>query len=425
MKILVVGGGGREHVLTWKLSRSPLCETLFCAPGNAGTAQYAENIAIADTDVAALLAFAVENEVGLVVVGGEEPLAAGLVDAVRDKGIKAFGPTQEAAQIEADKAFSKSLMRDASIPTAEARVFTDFDSAKDYVLSRDQGVVVKAAGLAKGKGAVVCPEAYQAVKPLRQMMQERIFGAAGDTVLVEELLTGPEASVLAFCDGKNIYIMAPAQDHKPVGEGDTGPNTGGMGCYSPVPVVDEPMMRRIEREIIVPTIDALRRRVGRYEGILYTGVMLTAAGPKVIEYNARFGDPEAQPVLMRMKGDLVEVMLAACDHRLGEVEIDWDPRPAVCVVMASGGYPGSYEKGFEITGCDEADAMEDVKVFHAGTKLVDGKLVTNGGRVLSVTALGNTIAEAKARAYEAVDKISWEGCYCRRDISDKAIAASE
>ena len=424
MKILLVGGGGREHVLAWKMAQSPLCEELFCAPGNGGTEQHARNVPIPDTDVPALVQFAKDNGVGLVVIGGEEPLAAGLADAVRAAGIKAFGPSKEAAQIESDKAFSKMLMREASIPTAEARIFTDFNAARDYVLSRDHGVVVKAAGLAKGKGAVVCPEPYQAVKPLEEMMIQKVFGEAGNTVLVEELLSGQEASILSFCDGKSIYILEPAQDHKAIGDGDTGPNTGGMGCYSPVPIVDEAMMRRIEHEIIVPTVDVLRRRVGRYEGVLYTGLMFTPAGPKVIEFNARFGDPEAQPVLMRMKADLVEVMLAVCDHRLHEVNIDWDPRPAVCVVMSSGGYPGPYSKGFEIHGIDEADSLPDVKVFHAGTTNDNGRLITTGGRVLGVTALGGTIAAAKARAYEAVSKIHWQDCYYRHDISDKAIKAS-
>ncbi len=422
MKILLVGGGGREHVIAWKMSQSPLCEHIYCAPGNAGTAEHGENVPIADTDVEALVAFAIDHQIDMVVVGGEESLALGLVDAVRAAGIKAFGPTRDAARLESDKTFAKELMREASIPTADTRVFTDFGAAKEFALSRENGVVVKAAGLAKGKGAVVCPEPFQAVKPLEEMMIERVFGAAGDTVLIEEMLTGQEVSVLAFCDGRSIYILQPAQDHKPVGEGDTGPNTGGMGCYSPVPVLDEPTCQRIEREVIVPIVDALRRRVGRYEGVLYAGLMLTPGGPKVIEFNARFGDPEAQPVLMRMKGDLVEVMNAVCEHRLDEVSIDWDPRPAVCVVMASGGYPGSYTKGYEIRGVADADALDDVKVFHAGTKLDDeGKLVTNGGRVLGVTALGDTIAAAKARAYEAVDKITWPDCYCRRDIADKAI----
>ena len=424
MNVLLVGGGGREHALAWKMSQSPLCEQLFCAPGNAGTEQHGTNVAIGDTDVPALVSFAKANGVELAVVGGEEALAAGLVDAMRAAGVKAFGPTKKAAQIEADKTFAKQIMREASIPTADARVFTSHAAAKDYVLSREHSLVVKAAGLAKGKGAIVCDEPYQAVKPLEDMMVHGLFGEAGKTVLIEERLVGPEVSVLAFCDGKTIFIMEPAQDHKPIGDGDTGPNTGGMGCYSPVPAVDEGMMEGIEREIIVPVVDALRRRVGRYEGVLYTGLMLTAAGPKVIEFNARFGDPEAQPVLMRMKGDLLATMLAVCEHRLSAVDLGWDPRPAVCVVMASGGYPDSYDKGFAITGVDDAEAAEDVKVFVAGAQSQDGRLVTSGGRVLGVTALGATIADAKARAYQAVDRISWQDCYCRRDIADKAIAVA-
>ena len=424
MRILLVGSGGREHALAWKMKQSPLCEALFTAPGNAGTAQCGANVPIEETDVAGLVKFARESAIDLVVVGGEEPLAAGLVDAVRAAGMMAFGPTRLAAQIESDKAFSKQLMREASIPTAEARIFTDFKAARDYVLSRDRGLVVKAAGLAKGKGAIVVDEPYQAVKPLEQMMVERVFGAAGDTVLIEERLTGPEVSVLSLCDGRNIYVLEPAQDHKPIGDGDTGPNTGGMGCYSPVPVMTADLLGRVQREIIVPAVDALRRRVGRYEGVLYTGLMLTGGGPRVIEFNARFGDPETQPVLMRMQGDLVEAMVAVCEHRLDELSLNWDPRPAVCVVMASGGYPGPYAKGLPISGVQEADAMSDVKVFIAGAQQQGGRLVTSGGRVLGVTALGDSIAQAKARAYEAVGKISWPGCYCRHDIADKAIAAA-
>jgi phosphoribosylamine--glycine ligase len=294
-------------------------------------------------------------------------------------------------------------------------------AAKDYVLSRDHGVAVKAAGLAKGKGVIVCPEPYQAVKPLEEIMRDKIFGDAGNTVLVEEMLVGQEATVLALCDGKNIYPMEALQDHKPIGDGDTGPNTGGMGAYSPVPIIDSNMMARIEREVLVPIVDAMRRDFGRYEGVLYAGLMFTAAGPKVIEFNCRFGDPECQPLMMRLKSDLVEAMLATAEHKLDQVTLEWDPRPAVCVVMASGGYPGSYEKGHEITGIDAAEALGDVKVFHAGTKMADGKLVTDGGRVLGVTALGGTIADAQKLAYQAVDQITWKDCYCRRDIAAKAL----
>ncbi len=307
------------------------------------------------------------------------------------------------------------------MPTAEARIFTDLTKAKDYVLSRDHGVAVKAAGLAKGKGVVICPEPYQAVKPLEEMMAERIFGDAGDTVLIEEMLTGQEATVLALCDGKSIYPMEPLQDHKPIGDGDTGPNTGGMGAYSPVPIIDGKMNDRIEKEVLVPIVDAMRRDFGRYEGVLYVGLMFTSAGPKVIEFNCRFGDPECQPLMMRLKSDMLEAMVATAEHRLDEVTLVWDRRPAVCVVMSSGGYPGPYDKGHEITGIDAAEALGDVKVFHAGTTMADGKLVTNGGRVLGVTALGGTIADAQKRAYEAVEKIHWQDCYCRKDIAAKAI----
>ncbi|MHC4294113.1 MAG: phosphoribosylamine--glycine ligase [Planctomycetota bacterium] len=421
MKILLIGGGGREHALAWKMAQSDLCETLFAIPGSPGIAEHAQCASIAADDNDAVVAFARDNAVELVVIGPEDPLANGLGDAVRNAGILCFGPGAQGARIEADKAYAKNLMRSVSIPTAEGRIFTDLKAARDYVLSRDHGVAVKAAGLAKGKGVIVCPEPYQAVKPLEEIMEEKMFGSAGDTVVVEEMLTGQEATVLALCDGKTIYPFPALQDHKPIGDGDTGPNTGGMGAYSPVPIVDQAMMRRVEREILIPTVDAMRRDFGRYEGVLYTGLMLTAAGPKVIEFNCRFGDPECQPILMRMRGDLVAAMVAVAEHKLDTVELDFDPRAAVCVVMASGGYPGKYEKGFEITGIPDAEALGDVKVFHAGTAMKDDKLVTNGGRVLGVTALGDTIAAAQEKAYKAVEKIRWEGCYYRKDIASKAI----
>lgn len=421
MKLMLIGSGGREHALAWKIAQSPLCEKLWAAPGNPGIAEHAECVAISVDDIEGIVKFAKDNEVDMVVIGPEDPLANGLGDAVREAGILCFGPTAAGARIEADKAYAKNLMRAASVPTAEARIFTDLQAAKDYVLSRDYGVAVKAAGLAKGKGVVVCPEPYQAVKPLEEMMGEKVFGEAGNTVLIEEMLTGPEATVLAFCDGKSIYPLEPLQDHKPIGEGDTGPNTGGMGAYSPVPMVDRAAMDRIEREVLVPIVDAMRRDFGRYEGLLYAGLMFTSAGPKVIEFNCRFGDPECQPLLMRMKSDLVEIMLAVAEHRLDQINIEWDQRPAVCVVMSSGGYPGAYKKGHEITGIADADALKDVKVFHAGTAMQNGKLVNTGGRVLGVTALGDTIEDAQKRAYEAVSKITWTDCYYRNDIASKAI----
>jgi len=421
MKLLLIGSGGREHALAWKMSQSPLCERMWAAPGNPGVAQHAECVDISADDLTAIVAFAKDNAADLVVVGPEDPLANGLSDLLRDAGVLCFGPTAQGAKIEADKAYAKTLMRSACVPTAEGRIFTNLKAAKDYVLSRDHGVAVKAAGLAKGKGVIVCPEPYQAVKPLEEIMRDKIFGDAGNTVVVEELLTGQEATVMALCDGKSIYAMEALQDHKPIGDGDTGPNTGGMGAYSPVPIVTGEVMDRIEREILVPIVDAMRRDFGRYEGMLYAGLMFTSAGPKVIEFNCRFGDPECQPLMMRLKSDLLEAMFAVAQRRLDEVTLEWDPRPAVCVVMASGGYPGNYEKGFEITGIDEADAMDDVKVFHAGTAVADGKLVNNGGRVLGVTGMGETIADAQKRAYEAVGKIHWKDCYCRTDIAAKAI----
>ncbi len=421
MKILLVGSGGREHALAWKMGQSSLCDVLYAVPGNPGIAQSAECVDVQADDVDGIVAFARDNGVELVVIGPEDPLAMGLGDAIREAGILCFGPSAAGARIEADKAYAKELMRAASVPTAEARIFTDLKAARDYVLSRDHGVAVKAAGLAKGKGVVVCPEPYQAVRPLEQMMAEKVFGDAGATVVIEEMLTGQEATVLALCDGRNIYPMEALQDHKPVGDGDTGPNTGGMGAYSPVPIVDDDVMRRVEREILVPIVDAMRRDFGRYEGVLYAGLMFTPGGPKVIEFNCRFGDPECQPLMMRLRSDLVTAMVATAEHKLDEVALEWDPRPSVCVVMASGGYPGSYEKGYPITGVEDADAMDDVKVFHAGTAEKDGRLVNNGGRVLGVTALGETLADAQKRAYEAAGKISWTGCHYRTDIASKAL----
>ncbi|MBT3277927.1 MAG: phosphoribosylamine--glycine ligase [Phycisphaerales bacterium] len=423
MKVLIVGGGGREHALAWKILQSPQCDALYAAPGNPGIkADGGTCVDIDVLDTPGLIEFAKTTDIGLVVVGPEVPLANGLGDAVREAGLLCFGPSKKGARIESDKAYSKLLMQQASVPTAEARIFTDLEDARTFVLSRDHGVVVKASGLAAGKGVIVCKEPYQAIKPLEDMMEGGVFGDAGSTVVIEELLTGQEASVLALCDGKNIYPLEPLQDHKPIGEGDTGPNTGGMGAYSPVPIVGPDEMDRIEREILVPIVDAMRRDFGRYEGLLYAGVMFTPGGPKVIEFNCRFGDPECQPAVMRIKGDLLEILLATAEHRLDEIEIEYDPRPSVCVVMTAEGYPGPYEKGRPITGVADADALEDVKVFHAGTIMsVDGDLLCNGGRVLGVTALGDTLEEAQAKAYEAVDKIHFDGAYVRRDIGSKAI----
>ncbi|MHC4361058.1 MAG: phosphoribosylamine--glycine ligase, partial [Planctomycetota bacterium] len=348
-------------------------------------------------------------------------LAGGAVDAFEAVGIKAFGPKGGAAQLEADKAFAKQLMRSCAISTAEGQIFERFEDAKAYIATRDGAVVIKAAGLAMGKGVFVCEDPADGILAAEKIMCDKEFGAAGDKIIVEDKLLGEEASILAFVDGRNIYVMESSQDHKAIGDGDTGPNTGGMGAYSPAPVVTDALMDQITREILVPVVDGMNRNDTPYKGVLYAGIMVTAGGPRVLEFNVRFGDPETQPILMRLKSDLLEVMLAVCEGRLNEVTLEWDPRPAVCVVMASGGYPGNYEKGKKITGLDEVEKTQDVAVFHAGTAERDGDIVTNGGRVLGVTAIGKTVAQAKARAYEAVDKIKFEGAYFRQDIADKAI----
>jgi phosphoribosylamine--glycine ligase len=422
MDVLVVGGGGREHTLAWKLAQSKNLGKLYIAPGNAGTAKCGQNVDIKADDVGGLVEFGRNKKISLAVIGPEVPLATGIVDAFESGGIKAFGPTAAAAQLEADKAFAKRLMRSSSISSAEGRIFDRFSDAKAFIASRDEPVVIKAAGLAAGKGVFVCDDPSDGILAAEKLMVDKIFGPAGDIIIVEDKLLGQEASILAFVDGKNIYVMESSQDHKPIGDGDTGPNTGGMGAYSPAPVVTDEMMDHITREVLVPIVDGMNRSGRPYKGILYAGLMMTAGGPRVLEYNVRFGDPETQPILMRLKSDLLEVCMAVCDGKLEDVTLVWDERPAVCVVMASGGYPGSYEKGKVITGIEEAQADEDVVVFHAGTKENNGQIVTSGGRVLGVTALGSTIAQAQSKAYEAVEKIKFDGAYYRHDIADKAIS---
>jgi phosphoribosylamine--glycine ligase len=421
MRVLLVGSGGREDAIAWKLAQSKELKKLYIAPGNPGTARWGENVDIKSDDIGELVKFAKETKIDLAIIGPEDPLAAGAVDAFESIGIKAFGPNQAAAQLEADKAFAKQIMRSSSVSTAEGRTFTRFSDAKAYIASRDEPVVVKAAGLAKGKGVIVCDDPSDGILAAEKIMVNRIFGSAGDKIVVEDKLIGEEASILAFVDGRSIYVMESAQDHKPVGDGDTGPNTGGMGAYSPAPVVTDEMMSQIEREILVPVVDCMNRNETPYRGVLYAGIMVTAGGPRVLEFNVRFGDPETQPIMMRLKSDLLEVCMAVCEQKLDSVTLQWDKRPALCVVMASGGYPGDYEKGKEITGIDKAGELKDLVVFHAGTAMKDGKLVTAGGRVLGVTAIGDAVAEAKARAYEGVGKISFEGAHYRHDIADKAI----
>ena len=429
MKVLVVGGGGREHALAWKIAQSPRVERVLIAPGNAGTASEGENVAIEADDIPGLVKFAQQNAIDLTVVGPEGPLVAGIVDVFQREKLRVFGPSRAAAQLEGSKVFCKDLLHGADVPSAEYRVFREPDSAMRYVMDRyasdDESVplVVKADGLAAGKGVVVCATRRDALEAIDRIARRREFGAAGKQLVIEERLDGQEASVLAFTDGRTLVTLPPAQDHKRAHDGDTGPNTGGMGAYCPAPLVDERSLRWIEEHILVPTVHALKRSRQPFKGILYAGLMMTPAqGPKVLEYNVRLGDPECQPLLMRLKSDIVDLIEATIDGKLDEIKPpEWDPRPAVCVVMASEGYPGDYEKGRPIRGLEEAGAVEGVKVFHAGTKLVDGQVVTAGGRVLGVTALGQTIAAAKLQAYTAVKCIRWQGAWCRKDIADKAI----
>jgi phosphoribosylamine--glycine ligase len=422
MKILVVGSGGREHVLVWKLSQSPLVEKIYCAPGNAGTAQDAENLNIPADDVMRLAKFAKDNRIDLTVVGPEAPLVAGIVDEFRRQNLNVFGPTAAAARLEGSKVFTKKLLRKANIPTATFAVFSRMPEAMQYLEDcEEQPLVVKADGLAAGKGVFVCANRAEARTAVKSVLQDRTFGDAGSQVVIEECLVGHEASILALVDGDTIVPLDVAQDHKRAWDHDRGPNTGGMGAYCPAPLVTPTIMDDIIRRILIPTIHTMKVEGCPFSGVLYAGIMLTANGPKVLEYNVRFGDPEAQPVLMRLRSDLAHVLLLAATGRLAELEsLDWDPRPAVCVVMASEGYPGDYAKGRTITGLQEADALPDTKVFHAGTAIRHGEVVNTGGRVLGVTALGDTIAEAKQNAYAAVDKIKWQGGWCRTDISDKA-----
>ncbi|MFQ5589713.1 MAG: phosphoribosylamine--glycine ligase [Phycisphaerae bacterium] len=431
MHVMVVGGGGREHALAWALAKSNRVDRILCVPGNAGTAGLAnekpglivENVQAADDRPEALVELAVNRQVDVTVVGPEAPLCAGIVDSFQNAGLRIFGPTAAAARIEGDKAYAKRLMAVAHVPTAEARIFERFDAAKGYIASRDTGVVIKAAGLAAGKGVFVCHDQDDAQAALRRIMLERVYGGAGDVVLVEELLEGQELSVLALVDRDTIYMLETAQDHKPIGDGDVGPNTGGMGAYSPAPLATPDVLSKVERQILVPIVDALRNDDAPYTGVLYAGLMLTPGGPKVLEFNCRFGDPEIQVLLMRLESDLLDLIEAVVDGGLADATIRWAPRPAVCVVMASGGYPGPYQSGKVIEGLDRVELMEDVQVFHAGTERLEHLVISSGGRVLGVTALGKTVADARRRVYAAVDNIRFDGAYYRRDIADKAIRA--
>ena len=417
MKILVVGGGGREHTILWKLAQSPRKPKLYCAPGNGGISKIAQCVNIGATEIEKMVEFAKKEAMDLVVVAPDDPLALGMVDALEAAGIRAFGPNRAAAVIEASKAFSKELMKKYGIPTADYATFSDAEEALRYVQTAEIPLVVKASGLALGKGVLICKTRQQAEDAVRQIMVDKAFGAAGETVVIEEFLEGPEISVLTFTDSHTILPMASAQDHKRARDNDEGLNTGGMGTFSPSKQYTPKVQEQVEQEIIFPTLDALNAEGRPFKGVIFFGLMLTQKGPKLLEYNARFGDPEAQSVLFRMKNDLLEIFEAVIDERLQEIQLEFEEGAAVCVVMASGGYPEHYEKGKEITGLE--DVSPEVMVFHAGTKLENGKFYTSGGRVLGVVAKGEDIQAARKIAYENVEKIHFEGAQYRKDIGIK------
>ena len=421
MNILLLGSGGREHALAWKIAASPLVEHIYCAPGNAGIAKEAEIVALDVADHAAVVSFCRAQNIGLVVVGPETPLCAGIVDDLTAAGIKAFGPSKAAAQLEGSKGFTKDLCRANNIPTAAYERFTAATPAKAYVRSQGAPIVVKADGLAAGKGVVVAQSVAEAEAAI-DMMFAGGLGAAGAEVVVEEFLSGEEASFFALCDGESAIPLISAQDHKRVFDGDQGPNTGGMGAYSPAPVMTPELTRCTMDEIVLPTVRAMRAMGAPYKGVLYAGLMITAQGPKLIEYNVRFGDPECQVIMLRLMSDLVPALLASCDGVLGNFDLRWYPDAALTVVMAAKGYPGSYAKGSVIEGLDAAAAVEGVEIFHAGTQVRDGNVVANGGRVLNVCATGASVAIAQARAYQAIERIHWSNGFFRRDIGWQAIA---
>ncbi len=434
MRILVVGSGGREHALVWKIAQSKLAEKIFCAPGNGGIARSAECLDIKAEDIRRLLEFARKEKIDLTVVGPEAPLSAGIVDEFANYGLRIFGPDRKASRLEASKVFAKELMAKYNVPTADFKIFDDAEEAKKYIEKKGAPCVVKADGLAQGKGVVVAKNVAEAKQAVSSMMQEKIFGEAGSRIIVEDCLNGQEASILVITDGNSIVPLVSSQDHKRIFDDDQGPNTGGMGAYSPAPVVTENLFKEILDKVVYRTIDGLAREGITYRGVLYAGIMLTKDGPKTLEFNVRFGDPETEVILPRMKSDLVEVMLASADGALNKISKDgnlsWDKRPCVCVVLASGGYPGSYQKEKEIFGLEEAGKMKDIVVFHAGTKVrkvydvgqaAEMECLTNGGRVLGVTGLGDNIKEAIDKTYQAVGKISFEGMHYRKDIGKRAL----
>lgn len=423
MKVLIIGNGGREHALAWKAAQSPLVTKVFVAPGNAGTAlePNLENINIKANDISGLLNFAQQQQIDLTIVGPEVPLVLGVVDSFQKAGLKIFGPTKSAAQLEGSKAFTKDFLARHQIPTAEYQNFTEIDPALAYIRDKGAPIVIKADGLAAGKGVIVAMTLEEAEDAVRDMLAGNVFGDAGHRVVIEEFLEGEEASFIVMVDGKHVEPMATSQDHKRVGDGDTGLNTGGMGAYSPAPVVTDEVFTKVMEQIIYPTVNGMAQEGNVYVGFLYAGLMIDKQGnPKVIEFNCRFGDPETQPIMMRMQSDLIELCLAAINGKLNTVKSNWDRRPALGVVMAAGGYPGEYNTQDTIIGLPN-ESTPDCKVFHAGTSFEKGHVLTNGGRVLCVTALGNTVLEAQLRAYQQVDKIHWHGCFYRHDIGYRAI----
>ena len=422
MNVLIVGGGGREHSLAWKIAQSPQVRKIFCAPGNPGISQIAECVNIGVDQIDLLYEFAVKENIDLTVVGPEAPLVDGIVDVFSKSDLKVFGPDKKAAILEDSKVFSKCLLKKHAIPTADFKCFDDHYQAKRYVLSRGAPIVVKADGLSKGKGVFVCKTTDEAVQAIDSIMKDKVFGNAGSQVVIEECLVGEEVSLLAFTDGRTIVPMESSQDHKTVFDGDKGPNTGGMGAYSPVPIMTRELYRRVEKDILVPTVHAMNREGRPYKGVIYIGLMITSTGPMVLEFNVRFGDPEAQVILTRMKSDIVPIMLATISGELDKTDLEWYSRSSVCVVMASGGYPGKYDNGVEITGLDLLKDQEGICAFHAGTKLVNDKLVTNGGRVLNIVAYGDGIDDAQKKVYEAVGKISFDGAHYRKDIASKGLS---
>lgn len=421
MKVLVIGGGGREHALAWKLAQSPRVTKIYSAPGNPGTALVGDNVSLAAEDILGLRDFALAEGIDFTVVGPELPLTLGIVDEFTKAGLKIFGPDKLAAKLEGSKVFSKDLMVKYGIPTGHFKKFTEPDTARDYINTHEPPFVVKADGLAAGKGVIICRSKLEAIEAVGVIMEDKAFGLAGKKIIIEEFLTGEEASYIAVTDGKTVVAFAPSQDHKAIFEGDRGPNTGGMGAYSPTPVVTPELEEEIMETIMRPTVLAMKAEGRPYRGVLYAGLMISGGKPKVLEFNCRFGDPECQPLMMRLETDLLDVLLASSEGTLEDTKLKFTDRASVCVVMASRGYPGSYDKGHEIKGLDNAEAGGDVVVFHAGTEEKDGKVVTSGGRVLGVTGLGDGIKDAIERTYEAVDKIQWEGAYFRRDIGRKAL----